>query len=123
MEDEAMTIGPQAPAAAGNACVTAALPVSRMAESALSPTGQESQTRDTRSGTESGSALRFSQRGTVDADRVALMAQAAEESIHQGLVSQEVGPFFVVQVCSDDCGLPPISLLHELEENVGLLGF
>src|SRR6202789_3764941 len=47
------------------------------------------------------SALRFAQRGSVDADGVALVTQPAEQRLDERLVAQEVRPLGVVQIGGD----------------------
>src|SRR6266702_8430194 len=66
-------------------------------------------------------ALCVAQGGAVDLHGVALVAEAAEERGDEGLVAEEVVPLLEVEVGSDDGGLPAVALLHELEEDVGLL--
>jgi len=61
---------------------------------------------------ETTSALRFAEGGAVDADRVALMAQSAEQGIDQGFVAQEVSPLGVVEIGRDDGRSPSIPLFH-----------
>ena len=68
------------------------------------------------------SALRLSERGTVDADGVTLVSEAAEESLDEGFVPEEVVPFVVVEVGGDEGWASPVSFFEELEEDVGLLG-
>src|SRR6202789_656684 len=68
------------------------------------------------------SALRFAQRGSVDADGVALVTQPAEQRLDERLVAQEVRPLGVVQIGGDDRRPTAVPLLHQLEEDVRLLG-
>src|SRR5579859_490568 len=68
------------------------------------------------------SPLRFAQRRPFDADGVALMAKPAEEGVDERLVPQEVRPLGIVQVRGDDRRAVAIPLLHQLEEDVRLLG-
>ena len=68
------------------------------------------------------SGLGFSEVVAFDLDGVAEVTDAAEESVHHGGVSQKVLPLLVVEVGGDDGGATSIALLHELEEDVGLLG-
>jgi hypothetical protein len=52
---------------------------------------------------------------------VALVAKAAEQCADESFVAEEVGPLGVEIGC-DDGGALPVPLLHQLEEDVGLLG-
>src|ERR1700731_136859 len=60
---------------------------------------------------------------TVDGDGVAALSQAAQERLGECRVSQEVLPSRIWEVRSHQCGLAPVPLLQELEEDVGLLWF
>src|SRR5215470_294205 len=62
------------------------------------------------------------QRGPVDAQGVAVVAEAAEQGADHLLATEEAIPVVVVQVRRDDRRLARIPLLHELEEEVRLLG-
>ena len=66
--------------------------------------------------------LRPAQRRAVDGHGVALVAQSAEKSVDQVLVPEKGGPLVVAQVGGDDGRMAPIALLHQLEEDVRLLG-
>ena len=70
-----------------------------------------------------GSALWLSELGSIDTHGVASMAQAAEQSIDERLVAKEVIPLLVVEIRGNNRWPLTISLFHELEEDVGLLGF
>lgn len=70
-----------------------------------------------------GSAGGASERGTVDADGVAAMAQPVEQGLDHGFLSEEAVPLLVVEVAGDDgAQAAGVALLDELEEEVGLLG-
>jgi hypothetical protein len=60
--------------------------------------------------------------GPVDPDRVAVVTESVEEGADLLLVSEETVPLLVVEVGGDDGGLLVVAVLHELEEDVGLLG-
>src|SRR5215831_8046758 len=68
------------------------------------------------------STLWFAERRAVDADGGALMAQAAQQGGDHVLVAEEVQPVVVVQIGRDNRRTATIPLLHELEEDVALLG-
>lgn len=68
------------------------------------------------------SALRFPKGGAVDPHSVAVMAQAAQQGVNHRPAAEKVLPLFVGEVCGNDRGLAPVALLHEFEEDVGLLG-
>src|SRR3972149_6662098 len=91
------------------------------------PSNQESGSNSVRrppggiSGT-GGSSLRVAERGAVDADGVALVAESAEQRVDECLVAEKVVPLLVGQVGRDDRRVLAVALLHELEEDVGLLG-
>ncbi len=70
-----------------------------------------------------GSALGIAQRGTVDPDGVALMAQPTEEGLDERFVAEKRLPFRVIEVRRNNCGLSAVAFLHQLEEDVGLFGF
>ena len=67
-------------------------------------------------------ALGVAEGRPLDGDRVAAMAQPAEEGVDHGLVSEDVVPLLVLQVRGDDGGLLVVALFHQLEEDVRLLG-
>src|SRR5438128_538736 len=67
------------------------------------------------------SALRLSQRRSVNANRVALVPEATEEGVDERFVAEKGLPFGKVQIGRDQCRLSAIALLHQLEEDVGLL--
>src|SRR5215469_7011978 len=67
------------------------------------------------------SALRIAQRRPLDLHRVTLMPQSAQQRFHHRLVAEEVMPFVVLKIRRDNRGTPPVSLLHQLEKDVGLL--
>lgn len=50
------------------------------------------------------------------------MAGAAQQRLDHGGVAEEAAPFFIAQVRCNDCGVAVIALLHQLEEDVALLG-
>ena len=50
------------------------------------------------------------------------MPQPAQQRFHHRPIPQKVGPLVIVQVRSDDRGMPAVPLLHQLEEDVRLLG-
>ena len=70
-----------------------------------------------------GSALGIAQGGTVDADRVALMAQPTEERVDEGFIAEKRLPFGVVQVGRDNRGFSAVAFLHQFEKDVRLFGF
>src|SRR5207253_7780121 len=69
------------------------------------------------------SSLGLAQRRAVDVNGVAVVADAAQQRVHHCWVAQKVPPFVVSQICGNDRGVAVVALFHELEENVGLLGF
>src|SRR6266849_5470444 len=69
------------------------------------------------------SALGIPQRRAVDADGVALMAEATEEGLDERFVAKKRLPLGVVQIRRDNCGPSAVPFLHQLEKDVGLLGF
>ena len=62
------------------------------------------------------------ERGSVDADGVTVMAQPGKQRLDHGAVAQELVPFVVLEIGGDNRGTTVVALLHELEEDVGLLG-
>ena len=54
-------------------------------------------------------------------DGVAAVAEAAQERFGHGAVAQEVRPFIIGQVRCNNCRVATIALLHQFEEDVGLL--
>jgi len=73
-------------------------------------------------GRRSGIVVGDAQRGAVDADGDAMMLQAVEQGIDQGLALEQLVPVRVVEVRGDDRGLARVAQVHELEEGVDLLG-
>ena len=69
------------------------------------------------------SALRVAQGRPVNANRVALMAQPTEERLDERFVAEKHLPFRVVQIRCNQCRPSAVALLHQLEEDVRLLGF
>jgi len=61
--------------------------------------------------------------GAVDGDGVTALAQATQERLGEGGIAEEVLPRGIWKIRSDERRLAPMSLLQELEEDVGLLGF
>ena len=59
------------------------------------------------------SALRIAEGRAVDGDRVAAMAEPAEEGIDHGFVPENAVPLFVLKVGRDECGFLVVPLLHE----------
>ena len=54
---------------------------------------------------------------------MAAVPEPGEQGAGEHLVSQEAAPVVVVEIRGDDCGaLGRVAVLHELEEDVGLLG-
>ena len=68
------------------------------------------------------SSLGLSQGGTLDAQRVTVVAKSAEQRFDHGPISQKLMPLVVVEVGGDEGGAAVVALLHELEEDVGLFG-
>ena len=62
----------------------------------------------------------IAQRGTLNVDGVAVVAEAAQERFGHGPIAQEVRPFFIHEIGCDDCGMAAIAFLHQFEEDVGL---
>jgi hypothetical protein len=58
-----------------------------------------------------------------DGDRVAALAQATQERFGQCGIGEEVRPARIRQMCCNQSWLAMMALFHELEEDVGLLGF
>jgi hypothetical protein len=54
---------------------------------------------------------------------VTAFAQAAQERLDQSAITEEALPFRVRQICSYDRRMAVMPFFHELEEDVGLLGF
>src|ERR1700730_10312921 len=69
------------------------------------------------------SALRVAQGRPVNANRVALMAQPTEERLDERFVAEKPLPFRVVQIRCNECRPSAVAFLHQLEEDVRLLGF
>ena len=68
------------------------------------------------------SALGFSQRRSVDMNRLALVPQAAEQSHGQVLVAEQHMPLLVLKIGGKESCLATVALLHQFEKNVRLLG-
>src|ERR1700694_6047582 len=66
------------------------------------------------------SALRIAQGWSIDAYGVAVVTDAARQRIAHGWVAEEVAPFVITQIRSDDRGVAVIAFFHQLEEDVGL---
>src|ERR1700676_243675 len=75
------------------------------------------------SSTRSSLPLGLAQRGAVDGYGMTVMPHAAQQRIDHRLVAEEVGPLVVVQVRCNDRWVLAVALLHQLEKDVGLLGF
>src|SRR5205823_11080329 len=65
------------------------------------------------------STLQLAQRGAVDAHRVAVMPQAAQQRLHHGPVAQKVGPLVIPEIGCNNAGMPPVALLRSEERRVG----
>ncbi len=50
------------------------------------------------------------------------MSKTVEESLDEVLLPEEGVPLLVLEICRDDRRLAAVPLLHQLEEDVGLLG-
>src|SRR5437660_11596323 len=59
-------------------------------------------------------ALRIAEGRSVDADRVALVAQAREERVDERFIAEEIVPFVVFEIRRDNGGASAIALLHQL---------
>src|ERR1017187_1600255 len=68
------------------------------------------------------SALQFAQRRTVDVHRVAVMPHATEQRVHHRLIAEKVVPLVIDQIRCNDCRVPVIAFLHQLEESVHCSG-
>lgn len=64
----------------------------------------------------------FSKGRPFDVDCVALVAESAEKGIDHGAITEEVGPFLIFEIRGDDRREPPVTLFHQLEEDIGLFG-
>ena len=69
------------------------------------------------------SALGVPQGRAVDADRVALMPEPTEERFDERFVAKKRLPLGVIQIRGDNGGPSAVPFLHQLEEDVRLLGF
>ena len=54
-------------------------------------------------------------------DGVAAVAEATQERFGHGAVAQKVRPFVVDEIRCNDCRMATVTLLHQFEEDVGLL--
>lgn len=54
---------------------------------------------------------------------MATLAKATQERFGQCRIGEEVGPGGIRQICCNQSRLAMMALFHELEEDVGLLGF
>ena len=61
------------------------------------------------------------QRGAVDPYCNAVMFKSVQEGIYQGFASEEVIPFWIVQVGSNNGGFSGIAFTHEFEKGINLL--
>jgi len=68
------------------------------------------------------SALRITQKRSVDGHRVAVMPNAAQQDIDHRFIAEEAMPLVIDQVGSDNRGVAMITLLHQFEEGVRLFG-
>src|ERR1035438_2209065 len=68
------------------------------------------------------SALQFAQRRTVDGHRAAVMPHTAQQRVHHRLIAEKVVPLVIDQIRCNDCRVPVIAFLHQLEESVRLFG-
>ncbi len=59
----------------------------------------------------------------VNADGMALMPDTAQHRLDHIAVAEKASPFVVSEVRGDNGRFSAIALFHELEEDVGLLGF
>ena len=69
-----------------------------------------------------GSALRIAQRWSVDAHGVAVVAETAEKGFDHGPIAKKVVPLVVLKVAGDDRRVAVITLFHQFEKDVRLLG-
>jgi hypothetical protein len=53
---------------------------------------------------------------------MAVVAKPAQQRFDHGPVTEEVGPFVVVEIAGDDGGPAAVPFFHELEKRVGLFG-
>jgi len=67
-------------------------------------------------------ALRLAQGRAVDANGLALVAQAAEQGLGQFFVAEQYLPLVIFEVGGQERGLAAIAFFHQFEEDVGLLG-
>ena len=68
------------------------------------------------------SPLGIAQWRALNEDGVAVVAEAPQEGFGHGSVAEEVGPFVIDEIGCNDCGVAPVTFLHQFEEDVGLLG-
>ena len=54
---------------------------------------------------------------------MAVMPQAAEQRFHHQSAAQEIRPLVIHEFRCNNGGMLAMALLHELEKDVGLLGF
>jgi hypothetical protein len=52
---------------------------------------------------------------------VALVSKSAEQRADECLITEEVGPFGIIEICGNNRGTLAIPLFHQFEEDVGLL--
>src|SRR5664279_4334152 len=67
------------------------------------------------------STLRQAQGRPVNVHRVAVVPQTAQQRFHHRAIAQEVRPLVIHQIRCNDCGMLAVTLLHQLEKDVGLL--
>ena len=51
------------------------------------------------------------------------MFESIQQCIYQGFSSEQIVPFFVLKICSNNSGTVAIALSHQLKEGVNLFGF
>src|SRR6202040_3547908 len=54
---------------------------------------------------------------------MAAFTQTTQQRVSQRMIAEEALPFWVRQICCNNCRAAVMALLHELEEDVGLFGF
>jgi len=53
---------------------------------------------------------------------LAAVSQAAEHGLGQVFIAEQQRPLIILKIRSEKGGLPAVALLHQFEEDVGLLG-
>jgi len=69
------------------------------------------------------SPLGIAQWWALNVDGVAAVAEATQERLGHGPITQEVRPFVIDEIGRNNCGVAAVALLHQFEEDVRLFRF